>query len=399
MSRSTVGIPGVTLKENKLLSFASEVDDNVLTQARQLADLPFIFPHVALMPDAHFGKGSSVGTVFGTQKAVIPAAVGVDIGCGMIGVRTSFTASDLEVRELTDLRDAIERTIPLSPGRYNGWVLGGTAEDRTRELAQLAEDTGVDLGHSRKWRQQLGSLGGGNHFIELCLDEEDRVWMFLHSGSRGVGNKIAQKHIKTAQRLMRKFWVELPDADLAYLPEGTPEFDSYLRELAWAQRFAWLNREEMMDRFSHLLGEWIGEQVEETERINCHHNYTVKEEHYGKTVWLTRKGAVRADEGVRALIPGSMGTASYVVEGRGFPPGLRSAPHGAGRRFSRTEARKRYSASDLEERMGSIVHRPGDAFVDEIPDAYKDIDVVMADAEPLVTVLHRLRQVLNVKGT
>jgi tRNA-splicing ligase RtcB len=223
--------------------------------------------------------------------------------------------------------------------------------------------------------------------------------MFLHSGSRGVGNKIAQKHIRTAQKLMRKFWIELPDRDLAYLPEGTPEFDSYLRDLAWAQRFAWLNREEMMDRFSTLLGEWIGEPVTETERINCHHNYTVKEEHYGKTVWLTRKGAVKADEGVKALIPGSMGTASYVVEGRGFAPGLRSAPHGAGRRFSRTEARKRFTADDLEERMGSIVHRPGVAFVDEIPDAYKDIDVVMADAEPLVKVLHRLRQVMNVKGT
>ncbi|HIW90543.1 MAG TPA: RtcB family protein [Candidatus Corynebacterium avicola] len=399
MAGTSAGIPGVTLKENKLLSFASQVDDNVLTQARQLADLPFIFPHVALMPDAHFGKGSSVGTVFGTQKAVIPAAVGVDIGCGMIGVRTSFTADDLQGKDLIDLRDAIERAIPLSPGRYNGWVLGGTAEARTRELAALAEDTGVDLGHSKKWRQQLGSLGGGNHFIELCLDEEDRVWMFLHSGSRGVGNKIAQKHIKTAQRLMRKFWVELPDQDLAYLPEGTPEFDSYLRELAWAQRFAWLNREEMMDRFSTLLGEWVGEPVTETERINCHHNYTVKEEHYGKSVWLTRKGAVKADEGVKALIPGSMGTASYVVEGRGFAPALRSAPHGAGRKFSRSEARRRFTADDLEDRMGSIVHRPGEEFVDEIPDAYKDIDVVVADAEPLVKVLHRLRQVMNVKGT
>jgi tRNA-splicing ligase RtcB len=399
MAGTSAGISGVTLKENKLLSFASQVDDNVLTQARQLADLPFIFPHVALMPDAHFGKGSSVGTVFGTEKAVIPAAVGVDIGCGMIGVRTSFTADDLQGRDLIDLRDAIERTIPLSPGRYNGWVLGGTAEARTRELATLAEETGVDLGHSKKWRQQLGSLGGGNHFIELCLDEEDRVWMFLHSGSRGVGNKIAQKHIKTAQRLMRKFWIQLPDQDLAYLPEGTPEFDSYLRELAWAQRFAWLNREEMMDRFSTLLGEWVGESVTETERINCHHNYTVKEEHYGKTVWLTRKGAVRADEGVKALIPGSMGTASYVVEGRGFPPGLRSAPHGAGRRFSRSEARRRFTAVDLESRMGDIIHRSGEQFVDEIPDAYKDIDVVMADAEQLVKVNHRLRQVMNVKGT
>lgn len=393
------GIPGVTLAENKLLSFASEVDDNVLGQARQLASLPFIFPHVALMPDAHFGKGSSVGTVFGTERAVIPAAVGVDIGCGMIGVRTSFTAQELDGKDLVELRDAIERSIPLSPGRYNGWILDGRAEARTRELADLAENTGVDLGHSKNWRQQLGSLGGGNHFIELCLDEEDYVWMFLHSGSRGVGNKIAQKHIKAAQALMKKFWIELPDPDLAYLPEGTPQFDAYLRDLAWAQRFAWLNREEMMDRFAEQLGIWIGEPVVETERINCHHNYTVKENHYGRHVWLTRKGAVRADDGVKALIPGSMGTASYVVEGVGFAPGLRSAPHGAGRRFSRNEARRRFTAEDLEARMGDIVHRPGDAFVDEIPDAYKDIDVVIRDAEPLVRILHRLRQVMNVKGT
>ena len=220
MSTDSVGMPGVTLKENKLLGFASDVDDNTLDQARQLASLPFVFPHVALMPDAHFGKGSSVGTVFGTERAVIPAAVGVDIGCGMIGVRTSFTSSDLVGRELTELRDAIELAIPLSPGNYNGWVLGGTAEARTRELATMAEETGVDLGHSKKWRQQLGSLGGGNHFIELCLDEEDRVWMFLHSGSRGVGNKIAQKHIKIAQRLCHQWWIKLP-LSLIHISEPT----------------------------------------------------------------------------------------------------------------------------------------------------------------------------------
>lgn len=370
-----------------------------MEQAKQIAEMPFVFPHVALMPDAHFGKGSSVGTVFGTDRAVIPAAVGVDIGCGMIGVRTQFAWSELKDRHLKTLRAAIESAIPLSPGNYNSWALDPRTEERTRELAQLAEDTGVSLDHSKNWRQQLGSLGGGNHFIELCVDEQDRVWMFLHSGSRGVGNKIAQKHIKAAQRVCKRYWIQLADPDLAYLVEGTDEFQDYITDLHWAQRFAFLNREEMMDRFADCLGEWAGVAVVEEERINCHHNYTVPERHYGRKVWLTRKGAVSAEEGQLALIPGSMGTASYVVEGKGYPPGLKSAPHGAGRVMSRTQAKKRFTEDDLAERMEGIVYRPGAEFVDEIPDAYKDIDQVIADAKDLVSVKHTLRQVLNVKGT
>lgn len=383
----------------QVVSFASELEESTMEQARQLATLPFIYPHVALMPDAHTGLGSSVGTVFGTVDAVIPAAVGVDIGCGMIAVRTQFTAADLVDKNLVELRDAIEAAIPLSPGNYNSWVLRESADQRCRELAALAEDTGVDLGHSPKWRQQLGSLGGGNHFIELCLDEADTVWMFLHSGSRGVGNKIARKHIEIAQKLMAKWWIPLADNDLAYFVAGTPEFDSYLKDLHWAQRFAFLNREEMMDRFNDCLAEFMGEEVQEIQRINCHHNYTERENHCGRTVWLTRKGAVRADVGRFALIPGSMGTASYVVEGKGNVASLHSAPHGAGRRFSRSEARRRFNTDDLEARMSGIVYRHGDAWVDEIPDAYKDIDQVMADSAELVEIKHKLRQVLNVKGT
>lgn len=382
-----------------VVCFASEIEDSTMEQAKELAKLPFVYPHVALMPDAHTGLGSSVGTVFGTIDAVIPAAVGVDIGCGMIAVRTQFTAADLEGKDLVKLRDAIEAAIPLSPGNYNGWVMGGSAEKRCRELAKLAEDTGVDLSHSPKWRLQLGSLGGGNHFIELCLDEEDNVWMFLHSGSRGVGNKIARKHIEIAQELMAKWWIPISNNDLAYFVTGTPEFDSYITDLHWAQRFAFENREEMMDRFNTCLSEFMGEKVEEIQRINCHHNYTEREEHCNRTVWLTRKGAVRADEGRYALIPGSMGTASYVVEGKGNVGSLRSAPHGAGRRFSRTEARRRFNVDDLESRMKGIVYRHGDAWVDEIPDAYKDIDQVMADSADLVEIKHKLRQILNVKGT
>lgn len=382
-----------------VMNFASILEDSVAEQANQTAQMPFIFPHVALMPDAHYGKGSSVGTVFGTIGAIIPAAVGVDIGCGMIGVHTQFSAADLESKDLVVLRDALVKAIPLSPGNYNAWQLRESADKRCRALNALAGDTGVDLSHSPKWRQQLGSLGGGNHFIELCLDENDEVWMFLHSGSRGVGNKIAQKHIKAAQAYCEKNWIQLPHRDLAYLVEGTAEFDSYLADLHWAQRFAFDNREEMMDRFADELSAFLGTDVVERERINCHHNYTVRESHYGREVWLTRKGAVLADDGTPALIPGSMGTASYVVAGKGHAPALKSAPHGAGRRFSRTEARKRFTAADLDARMDGIVYRPGESWVDEIPDAYKDIDQVMADAAELVEIRHTLRQVLNVKGT
>lgn len=379
--------------------FASIIEDGVLEQARELASMPFVFPHVALMPDAHVGMGSSVGTVFGTDGAVIPAAVGVDIGCGMIGVKTTYTSKDIEGKDLKVLRDAVEGAIPLSPGNYNAKVKRETIRARIEELQAMADENGVDLSHSPKWRQQLGSLGGGNHFIELCLDEEDSVWLFLHSGSRGVGNRIAQKHIFAAQEYCAKNWIRLPSQDLAYLVERTPEFDAYIADLHWAQRFAWLNREEMMDRFVECVADFVGRDLEEVERINCHHNYTTPEEHFGRKVWLTRKGAIRADAGVKALIPGSMGTASYVVEGTGYGPALRSAPHGAGRRFSRSKARELFTADDLASRMQGIVYRPGEAWVDEIPDAYKDIDAVMADAAKLVKITHKLRQVLNVKGT
>lgn len=394
------------IEGHKLLNFASMLDDNTIEQAKDTASMPFVHPHVALMPDAHSGKGSAVGTVIPTVDAVIPAAVGVDIGCGMVAARTVYTETDLAGRDLAALRVALERVIPLSPGNYNDDVdRYPFTRARIELLEELAQRNDVDLTHSTTWRRQLGSLGGGNHFIELCLDERDRVWMFLHSGSRGVGNKIAQKHIKIAQRLMDQWWWtdRLPNRDLAFLPQGTREFACYLRELAWAQRFALENRAEMMDRFRWVLAEWMGVDPTtaedlEVERVNTHHNYTVKENHGGRDVWLTRKGAVDAHAGVRAVIPGSMGTRSYIVRGKGNAAGLCSAPHGAGRRFSRTEARKRFTADDLAERMQGIEYRHGEAWVDEIPDAYKDIDQVMADAADLVEVEHVLRQILNVKG-
>ena len=396
----------------KLLNYASHIDQNTIDQAVATAQMPFIHPHVALMPDAHSGKGSAVGTVIPTLGAVIPAAVGVDIGCGMIAVETMLDANEIAGLDLAALRAKIEDAIPLSPGNYNDTV--DRFEFTRRRLDSLADHArrdDVDLTHSPKWREQLGSLGGGNHFIELCLDERDVVWLFLHSGSRGVGNKIAQKHIKAAQKLCRQWWIDLPNPDLAYLPAGTPELGNYLRELSWAQRFAYENRAEMMDRFAQVVCDWYiglehgsgGSTLErhllEVDRINCHHNYTEQERHLGKNVWLTRKGAIDAHEGVRGVIPGSMGTRSYVVRGKGNQSALCSAPHGAGRRFSRTEARKRFTAADLAARMEGIEYRPGDEWVDEIPDAYKDIDQVMADAADLVDVEHTLRQILNVKGT
>jgi tRNA-splicing ligase RtcB len=382
----------------RLLSWASLIDEKTLAQAHTTARMPFIHPHLALMPDAHLGKGATVGSVIPTLGAIIPAAVGVDIGCGMIAVRTQFTRSDLEGRELAELREQIERAIPLSAGRYNNKVVA-TAEPRIAELEALAEKNGFDPAqYAGNWRLQLGTLGSGNHFIEVSVDELDRVWLFLHSGSRGVGNRIAMKHISVAQRLAKQWWIDLPDPDLAYLIEGTPEFTRYIRELRWAQHFALLNREEMMDRVVRQVSEFLGAAVDEQERINCHHNFTESEKHFGKQVWVSRKGAIRADAGRPGLIPGSMGTASYVVEGLGDPQSLNSSPHGAGRNFSRSTARKTFTHEQLREAMIGIEFRDTDAFIDEIPQAYKPIDQVMADAASLVSIRHTLRQLVNVKG-
>lgn len=546
----------------RLMNWASILEPNTLEQAQRTATMPFIFPHLALMPDAHQGKGSTVGSVIPTLGAIMPAAVGVDIGCfrgdtrvplldgtqkslrdmteaggsywvysldqeglivpgkavavktrtdaglmrvtvcggdeisctpdhpfmmsdgtyrearelrfddrlmslhhtaprraqlagvgagngtvrpgprgtpfpshvsviavahltgradvyclqveehhnfalaagvfvhncGMHAVRTQFTTADVRSRgHLAGLREAIERAIPLSAGHYNEEVYSEQTAARIAEL-EARDGSASAEAIAPNWRLQLGSLGSGNHFCEVSLDEQDRVWLFLHSGSRGVGNKLAVKHIKVAQHLCRKWWIPLPDPDLAYLPEGTNEFWAYLRDLRWAQHFALLNRQEMMHRVLDCLGTWAGEPVQSLEVVSCHHNYTTREKHFGKEVWLSRKGAIDATAGTPGLIPGSMGTASYVVTGKGNRLALNSSPHGAGRNYSRSAARKTFTREQLATAMNGIEWRPSDDFLDEIPQAYKDINVVMQDAADLVEIKHTLRQIVNVKG-
>jgi tRNA-splicing ligase RtcB len=310
-------------------------------------------------------------------------------------VRTQFVRDDLAGRDLSVLRRGIERSVPLSVGAANRG-LTDTAAARIARLEDLADRDYAKV--VSRWRLQLGTLGSGNHFIEVSLDELDRVWLFLHSGSRGIGNKLAQEHIAVARAKTAERGERPPDRDLASLVEGTQEFDAYLRDLQWAQTFALLNREEMMDRVVAEVSQFVGTDVDEQERINCHHNFTQLEEHFGQRVWLSRKGAIEASVGKPGLIPGSMGTASYVVVGKGDALSMNSSPHGAGRNYSRAKARKTFTHEQLRQAMVGIEYRDTAAFLDEIPQAYKDIDQVMADAADLVEIRHTLRQIVNVKG-
>ncbi len=379
---------------DKLYSWASIIDPNALEQSIKASKMPFIYPHFALMPDAHLGIGATVGSVIPTQGAIIPAAVGVDIGCGMIAVKTQFKRSDI-TKPLGELRHSIERSIPLSAGHYNN-ELTETAKKRVDYLNEKAKkDYKQFVGN---WELHLGTLGSGNHFIEITVDEEDSVWLFLHSGSRGIGNKIAQHHIQVARDLCKKWFIPLEDPDLAYLIEGSTEFWDYIKDLNWAQEFALLNREEMMDRVIKDFQFFMGQDIRELERINCHHNFTKKEHHFGKDLWISRKGAISAEVGTKGLIPGSMGTASYVIEGKGNVMAFNSSPHGAGRVYSRSAARKTFKMTDLVKAMVGIEYNEKEAFLDEIPQAYKDIDVIMKDAEDLVEIKHTLHQIVNVKG-
>ncbi len=373
-----------------------EIEDEAKEQIKNTASLPFVFRHVAVMPDCHYGKGATVGTVLATQGAIVPAAVGVDIGCGMIAVKTNLTPS--QIGDLAKLRSSIERSIPMSAGRFNTTI----TESAQKRIDELEATPHTD--HVRgNWHEQLGTLGGGNHFIEVCLDENEAVWVTLHSGSRGVGNKVGNTYIDIAKKLMKEMFITLPDPDLSYIPENHPEFKNYMTDLHWSQKFAMLNRDEMMDRvlkdISYQIYGKNGHQTDfEIERINCHHNFTQQESHMGGDAWITRKGAIQASIGKKAMIPGSMGTRSYIVSGLGEPTSFCSAPHGAGRRLSRKKAAEQFTMADLEKAMEGIEYRKSDVLIDEIPQAYKDIDHVMENAKDLVKIEATLKQILNCKG-
>jgi RNA-splicing ligase RtcB len=380
---------------DKLISWASEIDPATIRQAEKTARLPIVEGHVALMPDAHVGIGATVGSVIPTKNAVIPAAVGVDIGCGMIAAELDVTDAQLP-DALEPLLVRIEKAIPAGVGR------GHDAVARNADLWLAAHKPATELAADKaaKVAKQFGTLGSGNHFLELCIDERGRVWVVLHSGSRGIGNQLAQAHIATARRLAKDLELRLEDPDLAYFVEGTREFGAYIGDMLWAQDYARANRDQMMDNAMREVFAFLG-FGRETQRINCHHNFTQREVHNGVESWITRKGAIKADVGDLGVIPGSMGTRSYIVRGKGIAASWTSCSHGAGRRHSRTKAKKLYTTADLAQQMKGkvwLAHR-ADALVDEIPAAYKDIDQVMADQADLVEVLHTLHQVLNYKGT
>jgi RNA-splicing ligase RtcB len=384
-----------TTINDKLVSWASDIEQETIRQAEKTARLPIVEGHVALMPDAHVGLGATVGSVIPTKNAVIPSAVGVDIGCGMVAAELDVTDDQLP-DTLQPLLGRIERAVPAGVGQGHDRV----ARNAERWLATHPPATELSGDRATKAAKQFGTLGSGNHFFELCVDERRRVWVVLHSGSRGIGNQLAQAHIATARRLAKHLQLRLEDPDLAYFVEGTPEFQAYIADMLWAQEYARANRDQMMDNAMREVFAFIG-FGRETRRINCHHNFTEREVHNGTELWITRKGAIKADVGDLGVIPGSMGTRSYIVRGKGNPASWTSCSHGAGRRHSRTKAKKLFTGADLAAQMSGKVWlaKRADALVDEIPAAYKDIDQVMADQADLVEVLHTLHQVLNYKGT
>ncbi|MGW0804300.1 RtcB family protein [Nonomuraea sp. NPDC002799] len=376
-----------------LLSWASEIDEGAILQAARTARLPFVSGHVALMPDAHIGIGATVGSVIPTENAIIPAAVGVDIGCGMVATETTLTAADLP-DTLAALMPMVERRIPAGVGKGHD----DASIDRALDDLGLPY-TDLNPKQTKKVADQFGTLGSGNHFVEVCLDERDRVWTVLHSGSRGIGNQLAQMHITGAKKLMKKQEMGLEDPNLAYFVQSTPEFTAYIEDMLWAQHYAMASRARMDQVLINALFRVVG-TGRRVRTINCHHNFTQQETHYGKSLWITRKGAIKADTGDEGVIPGSMGTRSYIVRGRGNPESYNSCAHGAGRRMSRTKAKRELSATSLSEAMRGRTWNSdrAAALVDEHPAAYKPIDQVMADQKDLVEVQHTLRQIFNYKG-
>ena len=369
-------------KPIKLWTKLETVEESALKQLENVAKLPFIFRHVAVMPDVHLGHGATIGSVIATKGAVSPSAVGVDIGCGMLAVNLHKSLNDFNLKEVFD---TIENTVPV----------GFKGHEYAKDLGTLKESASDKI--KEVWKKaphQLGTLGGGNHFIELCDDGTGNAWLMLHSGSRGTGNKLAQQYIKKAKELMKIWHIELADPELAYLAENTPEFDDYIRDVQWCQVYAMENRQEMLRDITKALNL----EINSSEVINCHHNYIAIENHFNSNVIVTRKGAVRAREGDMGIIPGSMGTKSYIVKGKGNKESFCSCSHGAGRVMSRTKARNTFTVEDLEKQTEGVVCRKDKDVIDEIPSAYKDLDVVMENQKDLVEIIHTLKAVVCVKG-
>jgi tRNA-splicing ligase RtcB len=410
---SNISVEGSQRVPIKMWTAGVPVEDSAMQQLRNVASLPFVHKHVAVMPDVHWGMGATVGSVIPTKGAIVPAAVGVDIGCGMMAQRTTLTAADLP-DSLAGLRSEIERRIPH--GRTNNGREGdrGAWHDLPKAIVESVPEAmpaklGVLFdkhpGLRKSWSAEraykhLGTLGTGNHFVEVCLDEADGVWVMLHSGSRGIGNRIGTYFIERAKEEMRRWFVNLPDADLAYLPQGSELFDDYRSGVEWAQQYAALNRRTMMDAAIAALREAVPKPFDAAAEtaVNCHHNYVSWENHFGENVIVTRKGAVRAREGELGIIPGSMGARSFIVRGKGNAESFCSCSHGAGRAMSRGEAKRRFTVDDHVKATAGVECRKDEGVIDETPGAYKDIDAVMAAQSDLVEVVHTLRQVVCVKG-
>ena len=387
----------------KVWSELSTVEPEAVKQLTNIASLPFVFKHVAAMPDVHLGTGATVGSVIATKGAVIPAAVGVDIGCGMMAAQIKVPLNELK-EKVSAIRTAIEAVVPVGfsdnkhissrVANWEGWQRWDNLHASKYRKVNESE-------LKSKAMKQAGTLGGGNHFIELCEDTRGNAWVMLHSGSRGIGNNLASLHIDNAKDAMKKMFISLPDKDLAYYVENTPEYDTYMYDLSWAQDYAMFNREEMMDKVLTVISSALGLEQKHPEvitSINCHHNYATKENHYGENVLVTRKGAVRARQGDFGIIPGSMGTRSYIVKGKGNSESFCSCSHGAGRRMSRTKAKETFTVDDLIQQTQGVECRKDVGVLDELPSAYKNIDVVMENQKDLVEIVAELKQFMCIKG-
>lgn len=393
-----------TLTENSSVPvkiWTRDIDLKSIDQLKNVARLPFVFHHVAAMPDVHAGMGATIGSVIATKEAVIPAAVGVDIGCGMLAARTNLTKHTFNERKLQRLMQEILFRVPVGFAQRSKentrWKSCEPFEEPLKEILSH-EPTMLDPMVKSEWHAQLGTLGGGNHFIELTADEEERLWIMLHSGSRGIGNIMASFFIARAKTLAKENGEELPDIYLASLKEGTEDFDWYMKAAHWAQDYAMANRQIILEDVLEALRVLKPSTELEGEIVNCHHNYVARETHFGETIWVTRKGAIRAGLGERGIIPGSMGACSYIVEGLGNEESFCSSSHGAGRKMSRTEAKKRFSVNDLKAQTKGVVCRKDAGVLDEIPKSYKSIDAVMANQSDLTKTLHELKQILCIKG-